>query len=185
MAAVPGCRSRASDEIDIDKTESRGRRRCGFATASFLYSQERNYAAPPVTPQPPNQLTITRGDHGIPRANRLAPDALEAALKDACPGEPDLAACQARRRFRIEHAQIIHPADQHRMHALGIIPSLQPTHATSDMAYRMCSLVRTDTGPVLGSDFPVEPPNPFAGRVSGRRGGGHSGRAVCGLGGAR
>lgn len=108
-------------------------------------------------------------------ANRLAVDAMEAALKDVCHDE-SLDACQARRRFRIEHAQIIHEADQKRIHAMGIIPSVQPTHATSDMkyaelrlgpvrtaaeAYRMRSLL--DVGPILGSDFPVEPPNPFQG----------------------
>ena len=68
---------------------------------------------------------------------------------------------------------------------MGIIPSIQPTHATSDMtyalarlgteridksAYRMRSLFPSSAsrengylGPVLGSDFPVEPPNPFHG----------------------
>jgi predicted amidohydrolase YtcJ len=114
-------------------------------------------------------------------ANRLAIDALEASLRDLCPTDDEhtndsLAACQARHRFRIEHAQIIHPADQQRLHALGIIPSIQPTHATSDMAYAALRLgeVRTRTEayrmrsllgarPVLGSDFPVEPPNPFEG----------------------
>ncbi|UNI20671.1 hypothetical protein JDV02_006739 [Purpureocillium takamizusanense] len=90
-----------------------------------------------------------------------------------------LARCQARHhRFRIEHAQIIHPDDQRRMRALGIIPSIQPTHATSDMkyalarlghlradteAYRMRSLLDAGLPLVLGSDFPVEPPNPFHG----------------------
>lgn len=110
-------------------------------------------------------------------ANRLAIDALEASLRDLCPKDHnDLSACQSRHRFRIEHSQIIHPADQKRMHDLGIIPSIQPTHATSDMAYaalrlgdertrteayRMRSLL--DVSPILGSDFPVEPPNPFEG----------------------
>ncbi|KAL2016392.1 hypothetical protein VTK56DRAFT_3814 [Thermocarpiscus australiensis] len=114
-------------------------------------------------------------------ANRLAIDALEAALLDLCPDhhhQPgnSLSACQSRHRFRIEHAQIIHPDDQRRMREIGIIPSIQPTHATSDMAYaarrlgeertrteayRMRSL--RDIGLVLGSDFPVEPPNPFEG----------------------
>lgn len=114
-------------------------------------------------------------------ANRNAIDALEAALRQQCPdaeaqGPAGLAACQAIHRFRIEHAQIIHPDDQRRIHALGIIPSIQPTHATSDMkyalsrlgpdrlansAYRMRSLL--DARPVLGSDFPVEPPSPFQG----------------------
>ncbi|PTB68043.1 hypothetical protein BBK36DRAFT_1114348 [Trichoderma citrinoviride] len=108
-------------------------------------------------------------------ANRNAIDAFEAALKQEC-GQEALSECQSRHRFRIEHSQIIHPIDQKRMHALGIIPSIQPTHATSDMkyaeerigpkrteeeAYRMKSLL--DIKPILGSDFPVEPPNPFQG----------------------
>ncbi|KAF4977047.1 hypothetical protein FZEAL_6364 [Fusarium zealandicum] len=135
-------------------------------------------------------------------ANRNAVDALEAALVQEClneataqgisPSAPDeanhqhifesqdqtraLAECQSRHRFRIEHAQIIHPSDQHRIHSIGILPSIQPTHATSDMkyalsrlgqdrlsssAYRMRSLL--PARPILGSDFPVEPPNPFQG----------------------
>ncbi|KAH6899966.1 amidohydrolase family-domain-containing protein [Thelonectria olida] len=120
-------------------------------------------------------------------ANRNAVDALEAALAQQCPDagadansqeeqQHALAACHSLHRFRIEHAQIIHPLDQRRIHALGILPSIQPTHATSDMkyaierlgrdrlassAYRMRSLL--PARPVLGSDFPVEPPNPFHG----------------------
>ncbi|KAI0386852.1 amidohydrolase family-domain-containing protein [Hypomontagnella monticulosa] len=108
-------------------------------------------------------------------ANRYAVDAMVAALRLLCPDEP-LSTCQSYHRFRIEHSQIIHPDDQARIHAIGIIPSIQPTHATSDMtyaekrlgkertakeAYRMRSLL--DVNPVLGSDFPVEPPNPFQG----------------------
>ncbi|KAI2606421.1 amidohydrolase 3 [Hypoxylon fragiforme] len=108
-------------------------------------------------------------------ANRYAVDAIVSALRLLCPNEP-LSVCQSYHRFRIEHAQIIHPDDQARIHAVGIIPSIQPTHATSDMAYaekrlgkertakeayRMRSLL--DVRPVLGSDFPVEPPNPFQG----------------------
>lgn len=114
-------------------------------------------------------------------ANRNAIDAFQAALEQQCGGADGksdalLAECQLGHRFRIEHAQIIHPDDQKRIHAMGIIPSIQPTHATSDMkyagqrlgpertgseAYRMKSLL--DVSPVLGSDFPVEPPNPFQG----------------------
>lgn len=116
------------------------------------------------------------------RANRLAIDALEAALRadDACPTTTThLSTCQTARRFRIEHAQIIHPADQARLKAMGLVASVQPTHATSDMAYaerrlgpqrtqdeayRMKSLLRPGGGGlVLGSDFPVEPPNPLEG----------------------
>ncbi|KAK4191120.1 putative metal dependent amidohydrolase [Podospora australis] len=98
-------------------------------------------------------------------ANRFAIDAMEEALK-----------AKGAERFRIEHAQIIHPDDQKRMRELGIIPSIQPTHATSDMAYAEARLgekrINTeayrmrsiwDLGPILGSDFPVEPPNPLEG----------------------
>ncbi|KAG9194047.1 hypothetical protein G6011_04082 [Alternaria panax] len=108
-------------------------------------------------------------------ANRLAIDAFEAALKSLCP-HANPRDCQAKHRFRIEHAQIIHPDDQRRMLELGIIASIQPTHATSDMgyaesrlgqqrtkneAYRMRSLL--PLRPVLGSDFPVEPASIFEG----------------------
>jgi predicted amidohydrolase YtcJ len=65
-------------------------------------------------------------------ANRLAIDAFQAALKVLCPTSSPRD-CQAKHRFRVEHSQIIHPDDQHRMMELGIIPSIQPTHATSDM----------------------------------------------------
>lgn len=110
-------------------------------------------------------------------ANRYAVDAMTVALRILCPDlTQPLSACQAQHRFRIEHSQIIHPSDQDRIHAIGIIPSIQPTHATSDMAYaelrlghertvteayRMRSLL--DLNPVLGSDFPVEPADPFQG----------------------
>jgi predicted amidohydrolase YtcJ len=108
-------------------------------------------------------------------ANRNAIDAFEAALKALCP-DSDLRHCQESHRFRIEHSQIVHPNDQRRMVELGIIPSIQPTHATSDMgyaetrlgsertkneAYRMRSFL--PLRPVLGSDFPVEPPSIFEG----------------------
>ncbi|KAF2006292.1 amidohydrolase 3 [Amniculicola lignicola CBS 123094] len=108
-------------------------------------------------------------------ANKLAVEAFTAAYPLLC---PDLTPkeCQAKHRFRIEHAQIIHPETLRIMADIGIIPSIQPTHATSDMhyaesrlghkrmeeeAYLMRSLL--PLRPILGSDFPVEPANPFAG----------------------
>lgn len=108
-------------------------------------------------------------------ANRNAIDAFESSLRKECPGRE--AECQREKfRHRIEHSQIIHRDDQDRMRKLGIIPSIQPTHATSDMAYAEDRLgpKRTaeeayrmksfwDLGLVVGSDFPVEPPNPFQG----------------------
>ncbi|RUO24499.1 amidohydrolase [Aliidiomarina minuta] len=80
-------------------------------------------------------------------------------------------------RHRIEHAQIVQVKDIPRFKTLGIIPSMQPTHATSDMnmaedrvgneriagAYAWRSFL--DQGSIIaaGSDFPVELTNPFYG----------------------
>ncbi len=80
-------------------------------------------------------------------------------------------------RNRIEHAQVIDPADIPRFRALGIIASMQPTHATSDKtmaevrlgpdrlagAYAWRTLLKSGARLAGGSDFPVEPPNPFYG----------------------
>lgn len=81
------------------------------------------------------------------------------------------------RRHRVEHAQILRYEDIVRFAELGVIPSMQATHATSDknMAQDRIGEVRIegayawrklmDAGAVIanGSDFPVESPNPFFG----------------------
>jgi len=77
---------------------------------------------------------------------------------------------------RIEHVQIIAPEDQPRLKKNGIIASMQPLHATSDMvtadhhwgsrsahAYALNSLRRQGALLIFGSDAPVESPNPFRG----------------------
>lgn len=80
-------------------------------------------------------------------------------------------------RHRIEHAQILRFEDIMRFHELGVIPSMQATHATSDknMAVDRIGEIRIqgayawrkllDAGAIIanGSDFPVEPANPFFG----------------------
>jgi predicted amidohydrolase YtcJ len=80
-------------------------------------------------------------------------------------------------RFRIEHAQVLEPNDIERFHQLGVIPSMQPTHCTSDMywaedrlgakrvqgAYAWRSLLNTGSIIPAGSDVPVESPNPLWG----------------------
>ncbi|KAL0952329.1 hypothetical protein HGRIS_006609 [Hohenbuehelia grisea] len=82
-------------------------------------------------------------------------------------------------RPRIEHAQIMTEADLQRIGRLGVIASVQPTHATSDMwyaekrlgpkriqgAYAFQTLLRSSPNRVLplGSDFPVEGINPLLG----------------------
>jgi len=81
------------------------------------------------------------------------------------------------RRNRIEHAQIVDVADLPRFAASHVIASVQPTHATSDKAmagarlgearlagaYAWRTLLDSGARIALGSDFPVEPPNPFFG----------------------
>ena len=78
------------------------------------------------------------------------------------------------RRWKIEHAQVIDPAD-FPMFERGVLPSVQPTHATSDMywaeerlgtermngAYAFRSLLDKAGLLALGTDFPVEAVSPF------------------------
>jgi predicted amidohydrolase YtcJ len=80
-------------------------------------------------------------------------------------------------RWRIEHAQTVHPDDMHRFGKYGIIPSVQTTHATSDMlwaidrlgeerlktAYAYKQLLEQNGWLANGSDFPIEPINPLFG----------------------
>ncbi|MFT7289144.1 MAG: putative amidohydrolase YtcJ [Halieaceae bacterium] len=80
-------------------------------------------------------------------------------------------------RHRIEHAQILRPQDIERFAALDVIASVQPTHATSDKnmagdrlgearlegAYAWRSLLESGARMAGGSDFPVEPADPFFG----------------------
>ncbi len=81
------------------------------------------------------------------------------------------------RRWRIEHAQIVSPTDFEKFGTYDIIPSVQPTHATSDMywaedrvgparikgAYAYRQLLEQAGLLALGSDFPVEHINPLYG----------------------
>jgi predicted amidohydrolase YtcJ len=100
------------------------------------------------------------------RGNRVALDAYEAALK---------AVPTVDHRFRIEHVQVLDHADVPRFAQLGVIPSMQAVHQTSDMywaptrlgyartfgAYAWRSLLNTGVIVPNGSDFPVERVNPL------------------------
>jgi len=84
------------------------------------------------------------------------------------------------RRWRIEHAQIVDPADLPRFGKHGTIASMQPTHQTSDRtmaearlgpdrlagAYAWASMLKNGAVLAFGSDYPVESPDPFAGWAS-------------------
>ncbi|ROT93515.1 amidohydrolase [Altererythrobacter sp. FM1] len=81
------------------------------------------------------------------------------------------------RRWRIEHAQIVSPADIARFGKYGIVASMQPTHQTSDRimaearlgpdrlagAYAWRSIAAAGGHLAFGSDAPVEAPDAFAG----------------------
>lgn len=103
------------------------------------------------------------------RANTLTLDAFEQALAALPPGGDH--------RLRVEHAQVLADTDIPRFARLGVLPSMQATHCTSDMpwagtrlgserlrgAYAWRSLLATGVIVPGGSDFPVESPNPFFG----------------------
>lgn len=98
------------------------------------------------------------------RANRVALDAIQAARR------PEL-------RPRIEHAQVIAPPDLTRFRTLSVIVAMQPVHVSSDsrwaegrlgldrarLAYAWRSLLRSGAHVAFGTDWPVEPLDPYRG----------------------
>lgn len=100
------------------------------------------------------------------RGNRVTLNVLAAAAQNENPG-----------RHRIEHAQVVAPTDFQRFKELGLIASVQPSHATSDMywaeqrvggerikgAYAWQKFIQLGVPLALGSDFPVEKPDPLLG----------------------
>lgn len=105
------------------------------------------------------------------RANRVVLDLYERVFERVPPAERAV----AEPRWRIEHAQIIHPDDLPRFESLGVIPSMQPSHAIGDLHFapRRLGMARLDraypwkrlleTGAIIpaGSDAPVEAGDPF------------------------
>jgi predicted amidohydrolase YtcJ len=104
------------------------------------------------------------------RANREVLDRYEMAFKEF----PDKAKDH---RFRIEHAQHLNPTDIPRFAALGVIPSMEAIHLSSDRpwaidrlgdqriregAYMWQTLLRSGARIVNGTDVPVEPIDPIA-----------------------
>lgn len=102
------------------------------------------------------------------RGNRIMLDIYEDVLRGRRP---------EKYRLRIEHAQVVSLDDIHRFAAIGVVPSMQPTHCTSDMywaeervgperiegAYAWRTLLDDGNRIPFGSDFPVESANPLWG----------------------
>ncbi|WP_411767847.1 amidohydrolase [Winogradskyella sp. A3E31] len=104
------------------------------------------------------------------RANREILDRYEMAFKDLPEQSED-------HRFRIEHAQHLHPEDIPRFAELNVIPAMQAVHMSSDRpwaidrlgekrikegAYMWQDLLQSGVPIVNGTDVPVEPINPIA-----------------------
>ena len=130
----------------------------------FLLSTEKEYRA---LAQELAASKFQMNTHAIgDSANRIILNIYGEALR----GQKD-------RRWRIEHAQVVTPADMPKFGQYGIVPSVQPTHATSDMywagerlgaarlktAYAYAELLKQYGQLALGSDFPVEAINPLYG----------------------
>ncbi len=105
------------------------------------------------------------------RANRIILDLYEQAFKAVPPGQRKI----REPRWRVEHAQIVDPVDIPRFAKLGVIPSMQPSHAISDLffaparlgmdrlasAYVWQSFLKSGCVVAGGSDAPVERGEPM------------------------
>lgn len=166
----------------------------GSRTAAMLapFSDDANNSGiPRHTPEELTRMIVERSNAGFQialhaigdRANRMALDGFENAydrmkVTDAVTGEygseispPGL------RRHRIEHAQVVAPSDFARFRDLGVIASMQPSHAISDKrwaqdrlgeyrvqgAYAWHTMMSFGVHVPFGTDWPVEPINPYLG----------------------
>ena len=157
-----------------------------------------NSGIPRHTPEELTRMTVERAQAGFQigfhaigdRANRMALDAFEAALrqdKSAPVLFGTLAPTGIERskfisevsgiRHRVEHAQVVAPTDFARFRAEGVIASMQPSHAISDKrwaqerlgeyrvlgAYAWHTFMAHGVHVPFGTDWPVEPINPYLG----------------------
>ena len=130
-----------------------------------------------VTEPPAMRELVTRADKaGIAVAIHAIGDEANSRLLDLF---ADAAAVNGPRdrRFRVEHAQHLRPADYARFKALGVIASMQPFHAADDgrwavgriggkrcaSSYAFRSLLDAGATLAFGSDWPVAPLDPFVG----------------------
>jgi predicted amidohydrolase YtcJ len=153
----------------------------GSRTAAMLapFSDDpHNSGIPRRSPEELTRMIVERDRAGFQialhaigdKANRMAIDGYEAASKqNAHAGAP--------RRHRLEHAQVIAPSDFSRIRDLGILASMQPSHAISDKrwaqdrlgeyrvqgAYAWHMMRSFGIHVPFGTDWPVEPVNPYLG----------------------
>ncbi len=138
-------------------------------TAGFLVNKEEDLAR---VYEKALRAGIQIETHAIgDRANRLVLDLYEKAFKAIPPNERKV----REPRWRIEHSQILSPQDIPRFAQLGVIPSMQPSHAISDLffaparlgqerlagAYAWQTLLKSGAIIPGGSDAPVERGEPM------------------------
>jgi predicted amidohydrolase YtcJ len=110
------------------------------------------------------------------RKQEIGDRRLEIKSNQSLISQTQIAYFQSPLRHRIEHVQLIHPADQHRLAQLGVIASMQPIHATSDMetavkhwgsrtkdSYAIRTMLNSGATVVFGSDAPIEKIDPLPG----------------------
>ncbi len=122
------------------------------------------------------ELAQRCADHGMQLCTHAIGDAANRAVLDAY-AAVKIDGGLAPQRFRVEHAQVVAADDFARFRGLGVLPSMQPTHLTSDMpwaterlgadrvtrAYAWRSFHALDVVVPFGSDFPVESVDPRKG----------------------
>jgi predicted amidohydrolase YtcJ len=135
-----------------------------------------------------NQMTIERVDAGFQigfhaigdKGVQMALDAFAQAEKDAHGKNAKAANGGDDYRLRIEHAQVTNPAEVAQFKKLKIIASMQPSHLLTDMnwavarlgperaahSYSWAEFLNSGVTLAFGTDYPVEPVNPFRGLYS-------------------
>jgi predicted amidohydrolase YtcJ len=148
----------------------------GSRTAAMKapFSDDANNTGLPQYTQPQlNKMVVERAQAGFQIGFHAIGDKAAAMALDAF-SQPEVSSTA---RNRIEHAQVVDPADIPRFAKLGIIASMQPNHLLTDMswaedrlgpkraAYSYAWKAFLDAGVPLafGTDYPVEPITPFRG----------------------
>jgi predicted amidohydrolase YtcJ len=174
----------------------------GSRTAAMLApfaDDPQNSGIPRRSPEELTKMITERAEAGFQialhaigdRANRMALDGFEAAIKQSPQfikfrPEGDKVSVEVKLqrysifqldRHRIEHAQVVAPSDFARFRDLGVIASMQPSHAISDKrwaqdrlgeyrvqgAYAWHMMQSFGVHVAFGTDWPVEPINPYLG----------------------
>jgi predicted amidohydrolase YtcJ len=154
----------------------------GSRTAAMLapFSDDpKNSGIPRRPPEELTKMIVERDKAGFQialhaigdRANRMALDGFNAAIPDDVPRVRTLP------RHRVEHAQVVAPTDFARFRDLGVVASMQPSHAISDKrwaqdrlgeyrvlgAYSWRTMEAHGVRVAFGTDWPVEPISPYLG----------------------